>query len=231
VDISSKALLILYLSTGFTIGFGHCIGMCGPIVASLTLNLGTRRILVPQLLYHYGRITTYSIIGGIMGAVGSFTIVTAKIIIIQKSVLIFSGALVVVMGLSNSGWLPRIKILSDNFNLTKRISKGLAALLEVKSNFIFYPLGLLFGLIPCGPVYTALIGAARAGMDARNIFQGTLSGMMLMACFGLGTVPALFLTAKIVNISSLKYRLLLYKTGSILMIGAGLYFIVKGLNY
>jgi uncharacterized protein len=205
--------------------------MCGPIVASLTLHLGNRRVLIPQLLYHYGRITTYTVIGGIMGALGSFTIVTAKIELIQKSVMILSGLLIVIMGLVNSGWLPRIKFFPENFGLSKHITTGFQSLLEVKSNFIYYPLGLLLGLIPCGPVYTALLGAARAGMEARNIFQGTLSGMMLMACFGAGTIPALFLTAKIINISGLRYRQLIYKAGSILMIGAGLHFIAKGISY
>ena len=65
---STNALLLAYFTTGFTIGFGHCIGMCGPLVVSFSLRLKDRNILIPQLLYHSGRILTYSLLGGIMGA-------------------------------------------------------------------------------------------------------------------------------------------------------------------
>ena len=63
--LSTETLYLLYLSTGFTVGFGHCIGMCGPIVVTFSLNLKEKDILVPQLFYHFGRITTYALLGGL----------------------------------------------------------------------------------------------------------------------------------------------------------------------
>ena len=74
---SIDTIFLLFLTTGFTVGFGHCIGMCGLIVVSLSLALGKRGILVPHLLYHAGRITTYTFLGGIVGLTGSFTSVAA----------------------------------------------------------------------------------------------------------------------------------------------------------
>ena len=77
--LSTETLFLLYLSTGFTIGFGHCIGMCGPIVVSFSLNLKEKSIFIPQLLYHLGRITTYAILGAVVAAAGSLTMITANI--------------------------------------------------------------------------------------------------------------------------------------------------------
>lgn len=228
---STSSLYILYLSTGFTVGFGHCIGMCGPIVVSLAFNLREKKIIVPQLLYHYGRITTYAVLGGVMGATGSFTVVAANMASIQKTIMIFTGLLVVVMGLVNGGWLPVGKFIANQYNPSGFISKGMHTLSGMKSGFIYYPMGLLLGLLPCGPVYAALIGAARAGMDADNIYRGILSGMGLMAAFGLGTVPALLLAAKLANLITVKSRLILFRIGSVLMIIAGVFFIINALRY
>ena len=93
--LSTEAIFLLYLSTGFTIGFGHCIGMCGPIVVSISLNLKEKNILAPQLLYHLGRIITYAILGGVVAAAGSFTIVAANIESIQKGVMIFTASFII----------------------------------------------------------------------------------------------------------------------------------------
>ena len=227
----TETIFLLYLSTGFTIGFGHCIGMCGPIVVSLTLNLKERSILAPQLLYHLGRIITYAILGGIVAAAGSLTMVAANIESIQKSVMIFSGALIMLMGLAMAGWIPVGKIFGDRSSPGGIISKGFAKLLKVKSTMVYLPLGLLLGLLPCGPVYTALLGAARTGMEGNTVYHGLLTGMGLMAAFGLGTVPALFLVAKLADLRWLKSRAIIYKAGAVLMIVAGLIFIVKAIRF
>ena len=229
--LSTETIFLLYLSTGFTIGFGHCIGMCGPIVVSLTLNLKERSILAPQLLYHLGRIITYAILGGIVAAAGSLTMVAANIESIQKSVMIFSGALIMLMGLAMAGWIPFGKIFGDHSSPGGIISKGFAKLLRVKSTMVYLPLGLLLGLLPCGPVYTALLGAARTGMEGNTVYHGLLTGMGLMAAFGLGTVPALFLVAKLADLRWLKSRAIIYKAGAVLMIVAGLIFIVKAIRF
>ncbi len=225
--LSTEILYLLYLTTGFTVGFGHCIGMCGPIVVTFSLNLKEKNILAPQLLYHLGRITTYTLLGGVVAAVGSFTIVAASIESFQKGVMIFSGALIMLMGLAMAGWLPFAKVFSDHSNAGGWISKSFGKLLKAKSTLIYLPLGLLLGLLPCGPVYTALLGTARTGMDAATIFQGVLAGMGLMAAFGIGTVPALFLVAKLADLGWLKSRAIIYKVGAVLMIIVGILFIFK----
>jgi len=228
---STETLYLLYFSTGFTIGFGHCIGMCGPIVVSLSLNLKEKSIFVPQLLYHLGRTITYAILGGVVAAAGSLTMITANIDAIQKGVMIFTGALIIFMGLAMAGWVPLGKIFGDHSGPAGVISKGFGRLLKVQSALIYFPLGLLLGLLPCGPVYTALLGAARAGMDAASTHHGVLAGMGLMAAFGLGTVPALFLVAKLADLGWIKSREIIYKVGAVLMIIVGLIFVIKAIRY
>ena len=229
--LSTETLFLLYLSTGFTIGFGHCIGMCGPIVVSFSLNLKERNIIVPQLLYHWGRITTYSILGGVVAAAGSLTMITANIDTIQKCVMLLTGVLIIIMGLAMAGWVPLGKVFGDHSSPGSFISKGFGKLLHKQSTLVYLPLGLLLGLLPCGPVYTALLGAARAGMDAASTQQGVLAGMGLMAAFGVGTVPALFLVAKLTDMGWLKSRTIIYKLGAVLMIIVGCIFIIKAIRF
>jgi sulfite exporter TauE/SafE len=57
--LSTETIYFVLFTTGLTVGFGHCIGMCGPIVVSLSLSLKGRSVVVPHLLYNGGRITTY----------------------------------------------------------------------------------------------------------------------------------------------------------------------------
>jgi sulfite exporter TauE/SafE len=218
-------------STGFTVGFGHCIGMCGPIVASLSLGLKGRPILVPHLLYNVGRITTYTLLGGVMGVTGSFTRVTASIANAQKGAMVFAGIVIIFMGLGMAGWLPLGTMFGDTYNPKGFLARSFRRLSETKSTAAYYPLGLLLGLLPCGPVYTALIAAARAGMEARSGPEGVIAGMGLMLSFGLGTAPALFLVAKLADLGWLKWRNVVYKISSILMIMVGIYFVVKAIRY
>ena len=68
-------------------------------------------------------------------------------------------------------------------------------------------------------------------MDAGSAHHGVLAGMGLMAAFGMGTVPALFLVAKLADMGWLKSRAIIYKAGAVLMIVAGVLFVVKGIRY
>jgi len=224
-------LYLIFLTTGFTVGFGHCIGMCGPLVVSLSLNLQGKNLILPHLLYNTGRVITYTMLGGIMGASGSFTLVAAQLSGIQKGALIFAGIIIIFMALAMSGWLPLGRIFGDYYNPDGIISKGFRKLSQVKSTATYFPIGLLLGLLPCGPVYTALLAAAGAGMNATGTLEGIIKGMAVMMSFGIGTVPALFIVAKLVDMGWLKKRQIIYRIGTILMIMVGLYFIVQGIWY
>ncbi len=221
----------VFLATGFAVGFGHCIGMCGPIVVSLSLNLKDKNLLIPHLLYNSGRVVTYGVLGGVMGATGSFTLVASHIAEIQKGAMIFAGVLIIIMGLAMSGWISFGQVFGDSYNPGGFVSKGFRRLSQIKSPAAYFPIGLLLGLLPCGPVYTALLAAAGAGMEAAGTLDGIIKGMGVMICFGLGTVPALFLVAKLADMGWLKKREIIYRIGAVLMVAVGIYFIIKGIRY
>ena len=70
--LSTSSIYILFFTTGITIGFGHCIGMCGPIVISLSLNLKGGPSVWPHLYYNGGRTLTYGLLGAVVGGMASF---------------------------------------------------------------------------------------------------------------------------------------------------------------
>jgi len=228
---SIETLYIVFFTTGFFVGFGHCMGMCGPIVVSFSLNLRAKGVMAPNLLYHAGRITTYAVLGGVMGASGAFTRITAGIGGLQKGVMIFAGLMIIVMGLGMTGWVPLGRIFGDYCNPEGVIRRGFRKLSGIQSTAAFLPLGMLLGLLPCGPVYTALVAAARAGMEIQNSFKAVLAGMGLMAVFGIGTIPALLMVARLTGMGWLRSRDMIYKIGSVLMMAVGIYFVVKGIRF
>jgi len=228
---SINALCFIFLTSGLTVGFGHCIGMCGPIVVSLSIGRAERPLVLPLLFYNLGRVVTYTVMGGIMGATGSFTLVAAHIAGIQKGVLIFAGALILLMGGIMGGWIPAGRIFGTRGATGGIVSAGYRKLSAAESSGAYFPAGLLLGLLPCGPVYTALVAAAGFGVEAATAYQGVLGGMALMFCFGIGTIPALFIVGKLSNMGWIKSRDRIYRIGSVLMMGVGGYFVIKGLFY
>ena len=228
---SIETLYVVFISTGFAVGFGHCVGMCGPIVVSFSLHLESKRVLISNLLYHSGRVMTYAVLGGVVGITGSFTRVTAGIVNLQKAVMVFTGLMIVVMGLSMGGWLSLGRIFGDHYNPDNIITRGFVKITGARSTAAYFPLGLMLGLLPCGPVYTALIAAARAGMEIQTPFKAFLTGMGLMVSFGLGTIPSLLLVAGLADMKWLRSKEVIYKIGSVLMIAVGIYFVIKGIQF
>lgn len=215
--------------TGLTGGFGHCLGMCGPVVAAYSVAL-PRKSTLPHVLYNLGRITTYSLLGSAMGLTGSFVSIAAGIQGLQKWAMVFAGAVIVLMGIGMAGLFPFVKRLESRFALGSYLNRVRDIFAEGLSTGAFYPMGVLLGFIPCGLVYTALLAAARAGMEASNHVEGLLSGLLVMLSFGLGTFPSLLLFGKVVNVIGTRLRARLYLVSSMVMIIAGLIFIVRALN-
>ena len=231
---TTKSIYFLIFISGFLGGFGHCIGMCGPIVASYCVAIKNQGLL-SHFLFNYGRVTTYTILGGIMGVTGSFITTVEYIQELQKGIMIFAGIVIILMGLGLAGWLPvgNVTRYRDD-TLSAPASFFIHKMRSVFSGKLptgaFYPMGMAVGLIPCGLVYTALITTARAGMDAENYIIGGLKGMLLMFLFGLGTLPALLMFGKLVNVISIKMRARLYKLAALVMIAMGILFLMRVRN-
>jgi sulfite exporter TauE/SafE len=230
--LSINSIYILVFTTGVTVGFGHCIGMCGPIVISLSLNLKGGPSIWPHLFYNCGRTLTYGLLGGVVGGMASFTRFAEGIDGLQKGVMVAAGVIIILMGLAMTGWIRTSVIFRAAPPVGAFITRTFKLLLEKKKRPLMYlPIGLLLGLLPCGPVYTALLAAARSGMEAGTTLSGVLSGAGLMLCFGLGTIPALFLVSRLTDLRWLRHRERVYQIGAVLMIVVGVYFVWKGLRF
>jgi sulfite exporter TauE/SafE len=180
--------------TAFVVGLlggAHCAGMCGGIVGALAFGLPEKirshfpSTLPYQLGYNLGRITSYVVAGAIMGGLGRLLAEVVPIYPAQRLLLAFAGLFMILLGLYLGGWwvgLARIEHLGGR--LWGRIEPYARRLLPVRSPAQAWMLGLLWGWIPCGLVYSMLILTVSAG--------GIMKGAGLMLAFGLGTLPNLF---------------------------------------
>jgi sulfite exporter TauE/SafE len=214
---------VLALTTGLLGSFGHCLGMCGPIVASYTLSGSAGRPwpdrLLPHLLYHGGRITMYAFLGALMGLSGSFVNVAGSIAGLQNVVAVLAGIAMVIMGLSITGLAGKTAWLERHNITVLRYAKQVMA---ARTPLRYYPLGLLLGLLPCGLSYTIFVAAAGTG--------GLLPGMMTALLFGIATLPALLLFGTVISYFSAPLRGRIYRAGGALVIVMGMYFIYRGVR-
>jgi hypothetical protein len=215
---------ILAFSTGMIGGFGHCIGMCGPLVASYTLAEATQARpllsrIIPHVLYNSGRITMYALIGGVMGLSGSFINVAGRLANIQNSVAVLAGVIMVLMGASilgrggNSAWI-------EKHNTS--ILRAATGIRDSSSLLRYFPLGIVLGLLPCGLSYTVFIAAAGTG--------GIVPGMLTALVFGLGTLPALLAFGAIISSLTASLRSRIYRTSGVLVVLMGIYYLYRGIS-
>lgn len=174
------------------LGGAHCAGMCGGFVGALQLN---RK---PQLSaatlsfgYHAGRLTSYTLAGLLAGTLGGAVYAT-DVLPLQIVLLFLGSAMLLAIGaamLGKRAWLARLEPLGA------RLWQALAPLARKvyppRTRAQAYATGLLWGWIPCGMVYAALPLALTAG--------NPLSGALIMAGFGLGTLPTMLTLDVAVN--------------------------------
>ena len=221
-----ESALIVMLLAGLAGGFGHCIGMCGPVVAAYSFGEQKLRYL-HHILYNLGRITTYMFMGAVVGLTGSFLVLTSSIEKIQAAIMVFAGISIIIMGIAIGGWIPVRRSPKSSSWLSSTIQKTMELFKGPRTAGTYYPMGIVLGFLPCGLTYTALLAAARAAMDADNHLAGMLQGAFMLLFFGLGTAPALLLVGRVINIIGAKARDRLYKLASLIMILTGVYFVVK----
>ena len=181
---SSLELAVVF-STGLMISVGHCVGMCGPIAAAFSAaqgGIGKASLGGALLTYQAGRIVTYSLLGALSGLLGSSLGWSRFGNAAQGGISLFAGALMVALALGLLGWVPTDRWIGGGA-LGGRVVCGASRLLRTRSVPGRFGLGLLNGVLPCGPVYAMALAAAGTGSPAR--------GALVMLLFGLGTVPAL----------------------------------------
>lgn len=164
--------------TAFLLGLTgslHCIGMCGPI-AMMIQGKNKNQVLVNRVLYNLGRTITYMAMGVVVGFFGKIVQWGG----VQGKISIAVGLLIIILL-----FVPRIQsvFLPALSNLVLKLKKAFGSQLQSKQPFSSAFTGILNGFLPCGLVYAAL---------AIALIQNTpWESALVMALFGLGTIPML----------------------------------------
>lgn len=207
------------------LGSMHCIGMCGGFVAMYSLKKPAAAPSLPyHILYNIGRITTYSLIGGTLGYVGSFAASLGRHRGIPGAVLLLSGVVMVLMGLNLAGILGKRGLFEDTGITEKTFFRiSLHRILALESAWGTLLLGLLLGFLPCGLLYPLFINAAASG--------GFINGMVTMLIFGLGTVPAMLSFGYLVSRIQPHMKALLYRIAAVLIVLLGVRSLLRGMAF
>lgn len=178
---SQSGFLALFL-VGL-LGSGHCVGMCGGIVGAL--SFGSVRFSL-HLAYNAGRIASYAVAGALAGAFGSAGQMLAGQLPARLTLSLFANLMLVLLGLYLMGVTRSLRwIERAGYRIWRRVQPLAQRFLPARTLAQAFPLGLLWGWLPCGMVYGALATALSSGSAS--------AGAGLMLAFGLGTLPTLLL--------------------------------------
>jgi uncharacterized protein len=156
------------------VGSVHCAGMCGPLALALPVaSVGPTGFALGRIAYNIGRMVTYSLLGVVFGLAGKSLLVSG----LQRGVSIMLG-LMLLAGILAS---RRLALARPVMVWVGQLKSRMSAVLRRRSLASLTVLGLLNGLLPCGLVYVACVGAAATG--------AIVDGAKYMCAFGLGTLP------------------------------------------
>ena len=179
--MSLEILLVSSFLYGLTSSL-HCIGMCGPFVA--TLNISGENTFITNILYNLGRAWSYFLLGFFLGYVGEKINLAGNYVQIQMISAIISAIFVIAIGI---GMIFNKALFSYNSVVsTKLVQPLMEAIRKTKSHALLaLTIGLVSGLLPCGVLYPAYSMSFASG----NSIIGGLS----MLSFFMGTFPGLFI--------------------------------------
>jgi len=214
---SLPSTLLLMLSLGF-MGSLHCIGMCGGLVTAVSMSR-TNIWWSGLFIYQLGRVTTYAILGLLVGFSG-VALSSFGGDVLQRILAMVAGTLMITFALNLAGWLPDPL---RRFSTWASRKSGLAGLARTASESAragsWYALGLANGLLPCGLVYAALSLALAAG----NAQTATL----MMTTFGLGTIPAMMLVPSALRSMTPALRMKSMRIAASLIIILGIFTVLR----
>ncbi len=218
--------ILWIIGIAFLGSFSHCIGMCGGIIIAYSSTKIDDKWEKPKqaiahLLYSFGRVFTYVILGGMFGFLGGVAMFNN---LANALLLIIAGIVMILTGLSLSGKIKFLTLIEHSLSSASWYKKIFRELLQTKSLFSFFVLGMINGLLPCGLVYFFAVTSASTG--------SALYGALVMLIFGLSTIPALFSLGFFVGLyKNSNFRNLIIKIASISVIIFGVYTIKKGYDY
>ena len=176
------------------LGGTHCVGMCGGIVSALTVQIPGQvgRQWPIHLAYNLGRIATYTALGALFGAIGTLGLLFEDFLPIQMGLYLMANLMLIALGLYLTGFtrlLAPVERMGQS--LWRRVQPLTRRFLPVRGLRQAIPLGVLWGFLPCGLVYSVLATALVTGSSA--------GGASLMLAFGLGTLPNLMLAGMLLK--------------------------------
>lgn len=205
------------------LGSAHCIAMCGGIVGALTMTLPNSvhqsyLRLTPYLLsYNIGRIGSYTLAGILMGFLGEQFAQSLPMDNPRVVAMWVSGLFMIALGLYIGAWwqvLTRIEKMGGY--LWRKIEPLGRRLLPVKHPLQALGLGLVWGWLPCGLVYSILT----LSLASSNAWTGGL----LMFSFGLGTLPMLLAMGATAQwLTRFSQQIIVRRTAGIMVILFGLF--------
>lgn len=231
----------------------HCIAMCGGINLSQTLQREaskdiSRKMFKNTLMYNMGRVVSYTVIGGVLGAIGGLTGIGGSLqssSLLQGSLKLFAGIVMIIMGVNMLGIFQGLRGCLKNYpSKPQKIQdaffcKKLILFLHKMRVPVFHKklipfvykkisggrktpflIGICNGFMPCGPLQSMQIVALASG----NIFTGAFS----MFCFSLGTVPLMLGFGSVVSALGKHFTRQVLRVGAILVVVMGLSMMMQG---
>jgi len=198
------------------LGSAHCLGMCSGISGLFAIRSATRSVrgqLPVALVYNLGRIASYAILGAVVATFGSALL--RAIPTIAGPMRLAGGILIVLIGMQIAfEWRFLEPLERMGARLWEKVSPLAKGLIPIVSWRQAIGLGLLWGLLPCGLVYSVLLIAATSA--------DIPSGALIMIAFGLGTLPAMLAT----GLGAIRLNRIFGRRGA--RLGAGLLVIIVG---
>jgi hypothetical protein len=197
----------------------HCIGMCGPIAMMLPLerNNPTKKAF-QVLVYHFGRLTAYGILGLVFGLLGKGLYLAG----FQQQMSIFVGIVMIAVVLIPEKIFARYNFSKPIYRIISKVKSSLGSQFKKKSPDAIFMIGLLNGFLPCGLVYAALFGAIA--------MQNEFYGIAYMLLYGLGTIPMMSAVVYMSNMLTNPMRGKIQKLIPIVAVCIGTLFILRGLG-
>ncbi len=192
----------------------HCVGMCGGINLSQTLQKSSsiKKSGMSSLKYNMGRLISYTIIGGAIGGIGK---VFAFSPFSKGLLFILAGVMMIFLGMNIFGLFS----LRGFFRIFQHLYKVRVQKEKTMGPFV---VGILNGFMPCGPLYGMQLYALSTG----SVTQGALS----MFFFALGTFPLMFGLGALAAFLSHKFTEKMMKISGVVVIFLGLSLFSNGLT-
>lgn len=192
----------------------HCVAMCGGINLSQCIpqkiestSDGRYTNLLPSVLYNSGRVVSYTIIGGIVGALGSVVSFSGP----AKGIVAIGASLfMVIMGINMLNIFPSVR--KFNPRMPKLFARMIGKEKGISKNRPFY-VGLLNGLMPCGPLQAMQLYALSTG--------DPIKGALSMFVFSVGTVPLMFGLGALSSLLSKRFTTKMMQVSAVLVIVLG----------